>query len=110
MVSKLSMSVHRGGGGVKEIVHVDLISPLEYFFPLMIFQKNNLDHKYPKNCEQKQFFLIIYRKKCFIKNFKRGGVSEKSTWLRRGVSQKSMLGPQGGRGGQKGLKNGPHGL
>ena len=67
------MSVHKGGGGVKEIVHVDLISPLEYFFPLMIFQKNNLDHKYPKNCEQKQFFLIIYRKKCFIKNVKKGG-------------------------------------
>ena len=33
----------------------------------------------------------------------------KSTWLGRGVSQKSMLGPQGG-GGQKSPKNSPHGL
>ena len=46
-----------------------------------------------------------------LKKFqKKGGVSEKSTWLARGVSQKSMLGPQGGRGGQKVLKIGPHGL
>ena len=44
------------------------------------------------------------------KNSKKGGASEKSTWLARGVSQKSMLGPQGGRGGQKVLKIGPHGL
>ena len=83
------MSVHKGGGGVKEIVHVDLISPLEYFFPLMIFQKNNLDHKYPKNCEQKQFFLIIYRKKCFIKNVKKGGGYLKSPHGYEGGSVKS---------------------
>ena len=47
--------------------------------------------------------------KLLIKIFKRG-VSKKTTWLGRGVSQKSMLGPQGGRGGQKVLKIGPHGL
>ena len=44
-----------------------------------------------------------------LKKFQKGGVSEKSTWLARGVSQKSMLGPQGG-GGSKFLKIGPHGL
>ena len=38
--------------------------------------------------------------KLLIKIFKRG-VSKKSTWLGRGVSQKSMLGPQGGGGGKK---------
>ena len=38
-----------------------------------------------------------------IKKFKKKGgeLSEKSTWLARGVSQKSMLGPQGGRGVKK---------
>ena len=41
-----------------------------------------------------------------IKKFQKGGgVSEKSTWLTRGVSQKSMLGPQGGRGGSKSPEN-----
>ena len=41
--------------------------------------------------------------KLLIKIFKRG-VSKKSTWLGRGVSQKSMLGPQGG-GGSKSPEN-----
>ena len=37
-----------------------------------------------------------------LKKFQKGGgVSEKSTWLARGVSQKSMLGPQGGGGVKK---------
>ena len=39
-----------------------------------------------------------------LKKFKKGGVSEKSTRLARGVSQKSMLGPQGG-GGSKSPEN-----
>ena len=37
-----------------------------------------------------------------LKKFQKGGgVSEKSTWLARGVSQKSMLGPQGGGGSKR---------
>ena len=44
-----------------------------------------------------------------LKKFQKRGASEKSTWLARGVSQKSMLCPQAG-GGQKVLKIGPHGL
>ena len=42
---------------------------------------------------------------------KKGGGIWKDHMVSKGVSRKSMLGPQGGRGGgQKVLKIGPHGL
>ena len=53
----------------------------------------------------------MFQKKCLCNFWKlRGGVSQKSTWLEGRGWAKVHVGPQGGRGGQKRPKNGPHGL
>ena len=55
-VSKLSMLVHKGGGGVNRMVHVDFFSGLEYLFSNNYLKNGNLHHTYPKNCEKKNIF------------------------------------------------------
>ena len=59
-VSKLSMLVHKGGGGVNRMVHVDFFSGLEYLFSNNYLKNDNLHHIYPKNCEKNIFLKIIY--------------------------------------------------
>ena len=55
-ISKLSMSVHKGEGGQGHGPH-GVNFPLWTLFP---------NHDLPKNCEQKQIFLIICRKNMLI--------------------------------------------
>ena len=63
-----------------------------------------------KKIEEKKLFFINYWWFCYKKISKRGGVSEKSTWLARGGQPKVHVRSTRGRGGQKVLKIGPHGL
>ena len=59
-VSKLSMLVHKGGGGVNWMVHVDFFSGLEYLFSNNYLKNDNLHHIYPKNCEKNIFLNNLW--------------------------------------------------
>ena len=59
-VSKLSMLVHKGGGGVNRMVHVDFFSGLEYLFSNNYLKNDNLHHIYPKNCEKNIFLNNLW--------------------------------------------------
>ena len=70
-----------------------------------VFGSNNC------NIFEKKIWNVMFQKKCLCNFWKLwGGVSQKSTWLEGRGWAKVHVGPQGGRGGQKRPKNGPHGL
>ena len=105
VVSILSMSVQKGEGGQGN-GPCGIFSGLESLFSNNDFQKkNHLHQDYSKNCEIYTFTHNLH----IIFFLKRGGVSEKSTWLGRGQPKVHVRSTRG-EGGQKVLKIGPNGL